>query len=436
MSNLPDPALAKKFFEDQNCVLAEASQSYLQNVKNCFKTMGVEKINFFNCKKYDEAALLIEKTKPRLLLSDFILDGKEAVGLLKLQQQHHDVDSKITIFTSNEAKDAEITKIAEEDVDALFLKPISIGNFQENLLSVIQRKVQPSPYAMKIRDGRNFVYEKKYIEALAQFQEAKTLHEKPSLACYYGGMTQILLSNKEGALQEFQQGQNFQPLHYKCLMAEFDLVFEKDDYEKAYQLIPDMTKNYSLSLKRLSRIFITTVFAKKFEDLPQYYELISKSTDKGEELTRIASHAFLVAGKWHLSKNQKASALDSFEKALAIGQRSIEILQQVIRELIQQNLVPEAEKFLEKVLPADVGTPIYNRIAFSLDLLTLRPEQLVEKARKLLQLGHANKENYVDIVRLFTKVGKKELAESTITKAVVDYPELRELLYKILEGKE
>ena len=383
--------------------------------------------------KYEEALRRIEELKPRILITEYDIDGQKGLALVEQQQRYHDDESRISIVISRNSSDSVIAEAAEEQVDCFLLKPFSTDDFRKKLMAVVASKIRPSEYLVKIKEGRMALNVKDYEKAREAFNEAKKLHEKPSLACFYLGDSYRLLNELPPALAEFQEGLGYNPLHYKCLIGEFEIWVESKDYSKAYELIAPLIKNFPLVPKRLTQVFIVAVFSMKFENLVEYYEHYTKLDQRSPELIKIASAAFYTGGKWYVQRKDLKQALELFDKALTIASRDLSLLEQIINEYLKVGAAQEAMTILGKAQPSDVGTAAYNRLAFQIDQLVLPRGAIVEKARKLAFSGEASPDNYKVIVRIFAEEGRVPLAEAAIDKAVAAYPDLREVLYQILE---
>jgi len=422
----------ESFFENQTCLVVDPSKAFQAAIQQCLKELNVASMQIVMLSKYDEAARRIPELKPRILITEYDIEGQKGLGLVELQQRHFEDQSRISIVISRNSTDSVVAEAAEEQVDCFLLKPFSTEDFRKKLMAVITDKLNPSDYALKIKEGRQALSAKDYETAKNAFQEAKALNEKPSLACFYLGDTFRNLTEPVLALNEFKEGRKYQPLHYKCLIGEFEILVENKDYNKAYELIPILIRNFPLTPRRLTQVFIAAVFSMKFEYLPAYYEQLVKLDQRSPELIRIASVALFTGGKWFLQHKDLTHACDLFEKAITVVGREISFVEQVINELIKADAKQEVQAFFGKVLPADVGSAAYNRLSFKVDLLTLPRGVMLEKARKLAFSGEADLESYKVIVKMFAEEGKVALAESAITAALAVYSDARDVLYEIL----
>lgn len=423
----------QQFFAGQTCLIVEPSKVFLASIQACVKSLELTSTEILVANKYEDAVHFIEKSKPQILIVEYDVEGRNGLTLVDLQRAHHKDSECVTIVVSRNSSDSVIADAAEGDVDGFLLKPFSVEDFKKKLVAVIDTKVSPSPYTQKISTGKSLLAENKYDEAVKFFREAKTADEKPSLACFYAGEVLKTQNDLSGALTEYKEGRKYQPLHYKCLIGEFEILMETKSYKEAHSLIPIIIKNYPLTSHRLVQVFIAAVFSMQFELLPAYYEQYTKLESRSPELVRIAAKALSTGARWYLQKNDLVRSVDLFDKAFKVMNRDILFLDEIVTELLNVGAIEEARQFFAKVLPGDVGGPDYSRLAFNIDLRILPKNDLLERARKFAQSGEASPEHYKVIVKMFAEEGKITFTEGIIQRAVTTFPDLKQSLYQILE---
>lgn len=429
-----NPEALAAVFDNQICLIVEPSASFVSAIRACLKGMGLNNTRVVIATKFREAKPVIAELKPRILICEYDLDGENGIGLVEAQQAVVSDPLRIAIIVSKNPSDSAIAEAAEEQVDSFILKPFSSEDFKQRLTEVVIKKIHPSDYTLKLRRGNLLKAANNLVAANNFFQEAKPLNSKPSLACFYAADVAKLQNQMEQALKEVREGRKYQPLHYRCLVAEFEILMQKKQFNEAHELIAILLKNFPLSPTRLKEVFIASVFSYNFSFLPEYYERFLKLEQRPPELVKVVSLAFFTAGKWSLGKDERASSIDYFEKALATVGREFVMVEKVVMEYVKAKAVNEAQQFLKRVLPDDLHKAGYNRLSFYVDYLTLRPDQLIDRGRKLVQAGEATPEIFTILVTLAAEQGKVTLAETFIQNALLLQPDLRDPLYKILES--
>jgi DNA-binding response OmpR family regulator len=422
----------REFMRDQVCLIVEPSQTFSASIQQCLNEMNLSIGQVITARKFEDAKRVIHERKPKIVITEYEVEAKFGLTLLETQGDYHDELNRVSIIVTRNTTDSAVAEAAEEEIDAYILKPFSPDNFTYKFLEILDRKVRPSEYAKKIRSGKKLFAANQLEAALGEFIESKKLDKKPTLACYYAGQVYQVRGEFQKALAEYREGRTYQPLHYKCLMAEFEELITREGYKEAYRLIPLIKANYPVTSHRLGQIFIAAVFTQHFDEIADYFQLFLKMEGRTPKLVQLTSLALLTAGRYFLGKNDTARACEYFEMGVLASSRDIRYIEKIVHDLLQANAIKEAEYFLAKVQPHDVGTPEHARLAFKVDRHVLTPEQTIEKGRKIVSAGQGTPEVYEILVKTLALAGKEPMAESIISRALEDHPELRAPLYKVL----
>lgn len=425
--------LLSEFMKDQSVLIVEPSPAFTSTIQSCLHGFGVKGNQIMACQKFEDAKRIVADRKPKVLITEYDLGENFGLALIEEQEQHHGEMARISIIVTKNSSDSAVSEAAEEQVDAYILKPFSVDTFNERLREAFSRKVQPSAYVQKIRDGKMELEEKQFNPALSEFDEAKPLNSKPSLAHYYSGHVLQLQGDLKRALREYSEGLRFNPLHYKCLIGQFEVLMEQKNYAEAYKLVGTIRDNYPLTSHRLGQIFIAAVYTQHFDDLPKYYELFLRLDQRTPWLVQLTTLALLTAAKFCVREKNMPKAMLFFDMATVTSARDVKVIEQIVDELFKYRASHEAQTIFTKVLPSDVGTPIHSQIGFKVDSLSMPRDQVIERGRKLVNAGHGNPDIYRTMIQLTMDAGKASLAESVIAKAIETHPSLRAELYKLFE---
>jgi CheY-like chemotaxis protein len=430
---LGSPSRIREFLINQTCLVVEPSNAFASAVKMCLTTLE-ESVRVVFTRNYADAVIKIETLKPRLLVTEYHIDGNFGLGLIEQHRMVIGDEQRVSILITRNADDSVIAEAAEEQVDAYLLKPFSTEEFQARLEAVIEGRAAPTVFKKKIYEGKKLLEAKDYPAAIRLFYEAKKENSLPSLACYYSGESFRRIDDRTRALAEFVEGLHYQPVHYNCLIGKFEVLMDEKWYTKAYDVVPILLRNFPLTAKRLTQIFVTTVFAKRFDDLPVLYEKFLMLENRTRELIKIVSMGMYTAGKWYLAQGQLEVAVEFFDKAATTAGRDFSMLEMIVNELIKTPQCEEhARAFLGKVLLEDINQPHHSQLVFRVDQLTLTKNELMERGRKLIMSGQGSPEIFESVVRLMAEKGKVTLAETMIGKALETHPDLKDRLYEVLE---
>lgn len=426
-------SLLSEFMKDQSVLIVEPSPAFTSTIQSCLHGFGVKGNQVITCQKFTDAKRILADRKPKVLITEYDLGENFGLALIEEQEKHHSEMSRISIIVTKNSSDSAVSEAAEEQVDAFILKPFSVDTFNDRLRDAFARKVQPSAYVQKIREGKNELVDGNYNPALSEFDEAKPLNNKPSLAHYYSGHVLQLQGDLKRALREYSEGLRFNPLHYKCLIGQFEVLMEQKNYHEAYKLVGTIRENYPLTSHRLGQIFIAAVYTQHFDDLPSYYELFLRLDQRTPWLVQLTTLALLTAAKFCVREKNLPKAMIFFDMATVTSARDVKVIEQIIDELFKVKASHEAQLIFAKILPSDVGSPIHSQLGFKVDSMILPRDQVMEKGRKLVMAGHGTPDIYRSMIDLTMALGKAPLAESVIAKAIETHPALRAELYKQFE---
>ncbi len=425
------------FLNNQMALIVEPSNAFFSVIQSCligYKMSG-DKILFAST--YNEAVRMMAEFKPKILITEYMIGKHFGLSLVEKHDDLFDSLSRISIMVTKESSDNAVAEAAEEQLDAYIVKPFSAADMQKRLLEVIKRKMHPSPYVQKIREGKELDKVNNLDGAMSLFAEAKVLNPKPTLACYYLGNGFLTKRNYPSARKEFHEGLTYNELHYKCLTGEFDCLMQENQYQEAYKLAKVIGKNFPVTSLRLGKFFVAAVYTENFEDLPRLYELFTNLDFRPPDLNNLVSLALLTAGRFYIrKKNDIASAIKYFEMTANVSGRNIEIIEKIIDELLKIKNFSNAEAFLKMVRSEDLGTPKQVQLQFKVGRFILSPDAIVEMGRKIMVEGKFNPEMAKIIIQFIVDNGKLPLAESLIVKGVALFPEIRKDLYTILDAGE
>jgi tetratricopeptide (TPR) repeat protein len=427
-------AAINAFLKNEKVLVLEPSSSFGQSIMGCLVEMGSPPENLFFVKRFKEAWDIMEKEKPKVLLTEFSVDGKAGLSLVDLQNKFYDDSTKTAVLVTHNDSQTAVAEAAEEHVDAYILKPFSMGDFKLRLTTLFGQKIYPSDYSKSIKAGRNWLESGDYDKAVESFKLAVHQSSQPSLAYYYTGQTRFLQGNYQKAVVEFAKGLKVNPLHYKCLMGEFDSLFAQKKYEQAYLLVPRIRENYPISPQRLGKVLISAVFSQNFEDLSIYYYLYQNLETRPADLTKVFSAGLMTAAKHFAALHSSTKAIELFEMGMAVTGPDPSYLDQIVRELIRLKALEKAEEFLRKFRSEDVGSAVHARLVFLLSCHLDPRDMAIEKGKKLVAQKTADLDCFKSLIKIIRDIGNQLLAEDMAQKAIQEFPDQRAQIYQLLEA--
>lgn len=430
----PIRPLLGDFMGNEFCILVEDSPSIAANVQRSLQDMGMSSRNIMIARKFHDAEKLICAKRPKLVVTEYEIQGQMGLDLIQLQEEFCEEGDALRVIITKVKSEAAISAAAEEHVDVFILKPFSIETFAQKIDEAVFRKQNPSEYMKTIYAGKKALKMGDFQTAERSFKRARTMDRVPASACYYLGLTYLKTDRHEDALDLFREGKKLQPLNYKCLVAEFEYLLAERRFAEALDVVPSLTLHFPVTAKRLENIYEAVLGHKDYARLLDLHALFLQIEERPEELGTLAAQGYCEGAMHYLKEDDRAKSLTMSEMLFSASGSDFTYIDKMARSYLVVGAADEAIVCFKKISATELGSPRYKLLEFMIDELTATPDQIVEKARRLIQEDIVSPEVFTSAVINCKKIGKKTLGETVIAKAVTYYPDMRSALYKILDA--
>ncbi len=388
--------------------------------------IGAKRANVHTAGTMAEAEAVLSSQEVGLVLSDYEVGGGSGFDLFKIVREKFAKNKKLTLIlvTSNISQTA-VAKAAEEDVDSFIIKPYTIQSIQENLLSSISAKIQPSPYIIKIEEGKALMGAGDYEASVKVFTDALPLHPKPSLAMFYMGQAQYLLQLKDVAKGQYNKGLALNSIHFKCLVGLYELFMKDKKHDEAYQVVKKVAKYFPANPDRLTQIVRLAIITKNYEDMESYYDLFTALDERDSNMTNYLGAGLYVTGKWFLLEGRASQAMQVFDKIAVSCSEFTKFLRAMVTVLAEHGQASAAEKFLSRFHPDAYEHEDYlvSDYIVRCNLAGAQPGELTKKGLELYNRGIRDYHCLRLMVESMTKQGLKDKAKPYQDELNKLYPE-------------
>jgi len=302
------------------------------------------------CGTMAEAEEIINTKKIGIVLSDYLIGGGSGFDLFKMVREKSSPEKKelcLVLVTSNISQTA-VAKAAEEDVDSFIIKPYTVQSIQENLLSTIASKIQPSPYIVKIEEAKTQIMAGNYDEAMNILNAAMKLHPKPALALFYMGQAELLKSQVSQAEGSYSKGLTFNNIHYKCLIGLYELFMKQNKFHEAYQVVKKIAKYFPANPDRLTQVVRLTIQTGNYEDMQMYYEIFTQLDERNAHMTNFMGAGMYISGKHCFMNNKIDIGMKFFDNVAVSCSEHTKFIRAMISVLVEHNKADDAMKFLSR----------------------------------------------------------------------------------------
>lgn len=387
---------------------------------------------------YEEALQKFSSLAPKVVFVDYEMKkGQSGFDFYNVFKETHKSRLETLFFLVTEKNsDSLASRVAEEDIDSMVVRPFTYTALEKLFLDVISNKLKPSDYFKIIEQGKVLITEQKFEEAMTVLAGAKGIDPKPTLACYYEGVAAKALKNIEKAQACFEAGLAIEPTHYKCLFGLFDLKMEGSDFEKAYALATKISQSHPISPNRIPTFVRLSVVNRAYDDILNYYRIFSELDQADAMLATYIAAGLVICGKSLLNRGNSKDGLSALKKATEVCKGKVSILQEIIVTLFKAGLEEEAGRELSKAPDAVKNDP--KVLLAELELIQKKgsKDHVLQRCLELLKQGV--KEELVFELAISYSVElqrRKDAVEELVAAACLAHPARSDHFKGLASGK-
>tara|TARA_Y100000780_G_scaffold132772_1_gene119420 strand:- start:132279 stop:133583 length:1305 start_codon:yes stop_codon:yes gene_type:complete len=415
--------LFKAFLEKNKVLIVDKSSASRRRLAKTLIDMGCKRNQIFSVAHYSEALETIKTEKPKLVLSDFNVQGGSGFDLFKeyRQMEKELSDTTLILITSNISQSA-VAKAAEEDVDSFIIKPYTVQSLEKSLVTAVINKLYPSKYMKKIDEGKKLLLEGDYEKALEVFDEAMKLTEQPSLALFYHGQAKYFLDQVDEAKADYKKGLEVNKIHFKCQVGLFELFKKEKKYAEAYSVVKNIAKYFPANPERLKEVVRLAVVTENYDDLEMFYETFTELEERPADVVNYMCSGLYVLGRFRFFNGHKSQAKDIFDKICISCMGDPKFLKAMIIKYVEEKMFPEAQEVLRRY-PTDTGDQTgYMVSTYLANSSDMSIDELVSSGLELFNNGHRHPLAAEILIQALYKSGSKK-ADQYLEEALHDWPE-------------
>ena len=337
------------YIETNEILVVDKNSSSRSRLMKIMVDLGAKRHMVHTAGHLEEAIQLIETKKIGIVLSDYTIGGGSGFDLFKAVREKYPNNKKLSLIlvTSNISQSA-VAKAAEEDVDSFIIKPYTLQSIQENLVSTIASKVQPSAYVLKIEEGKEQINIGNYAEAVNILKQAIPLHSRPALALFYIGQAEYLQKAADQAQGSYNKGLAFNNIHFKCLIGLYEIFMRQEKFTEAYQVVKKIAQFFPANPDRLTQIVRLAIRTMNYDDMQIYYEVFTTLEERTPVMINYIGSGMYIAGKYNMLNKKFPEANRFFDNIAVSCSEFPKFTRSIITILIEYDQVDSAEKFMKR----------------------------------------------------------------------------------------
>ena len=381
--------LFRKFLSENQIVIADKSSASRRRLVKTIVDMGAKRNQIHSVAHYSEAVNVIESEKPKLILSDYKINGGSGFELFKHYKEKYPEEKKaVLILVTSNISQSPVAKAAEEDVDSFIIKPYTIKSLEKSLTDSVLAKLFPSKYIQTIDAGKEQLFAGNYGEALKVFDQAISLDPKPSLALFYHGQTKYFMKDLQEAEGDYKEGLKINHIHYKCQVGLYEMFKKEGKDKEAYDVVKNIAKYFPANPDRLKEVIHLAIKTGNFEDIEIYYELFTELDERTPDVINFICAGMYVSGKYYFQIKDEDKARKIFEKAAIAAAGTTKFLRGMVVSLVENGIFRDAQSLISRFDFSEQDSFDYvvsNYLAYFKDM---SPNQRISGALEIHNKGH------------------------------------------------
>jgi CheY-like chemotaxis protein len=417
--------LFKEFLSSGNIMIVDKSSASRRRLTKTLVDLGAKRNQIESVAHYSEAVENITTKKPKLILSDYQLNGGSGFDLFKEYRiKYPDEKKSVLILVTSNISQSAVAKAAEEDVDSFIIKPYTVQSLEKSLINTVIAKLYPSEYVQAIERGKEAMFAGNYEEALTIFDEAKALNKKPSLAVFYHGQTKYMMELMAEAENDYKRGLEINNIHFKCQIGLYELFMKDKKYHEAYSIVKNIAKYFPANPDRLKEVVRLAMITENYSDMEMFYDLFVQLDERPEDVINYICSGLYIAGKFYMMTEDKVKAREVFEKVGVSCSGIPKFLTAMIKVLVENEVHDDAQKLVSRYSngPEDQGPyKIGNYIAYSSETNTT---ELISKGLELWNNGNKDPDAVRMLINALRSEGSDKKANDYLDEAQHLWPNI------------
>jgi CheY-like chemotaxis protein len=416
--------LFKDFLINNEILVVDKSSASRRRLTKSLVDMGGKRQLIHSVAHFSEAVEIIKDSKPKLVLSDYTVNGGSGFDLFKEYRAIHPDEKKSTLvlITSNISQSA-VAKAAEEDVDSFIIKPYTVQSLEKSMINAVISKLYPSPYIQKIEEGKELLFAKSFEQALQTFEEAIPLHKKPSLAHFYHGQAKYLLQDLDEASDDYHKGLAINNIHYKCQIGLYELFMQEEKFYRAYEVVKNIAKYFPANPDRLKEVVRLAVQTQNYQDMEDYYGIFVELDERTEDVVNFVCSGMYILGKYALQQGDEAKGKRVFEKVAISCAGMTKFLRAMIVELVNCGINEDAEKIMSRFPSGTTGTADYMIAQFMVSSVNMSNSEKMSGALEVYNAGHKDYNVFQILIQSMRDEGYDDKVDDYIYEAKKLWPD-------------
>lgn len=423
------------YFENKTWLIIESSAGTRASIKKSLSMLGSKLNNMFDAdNRVDAESFIVAKT-PHFVLGAQQVNGGVLTDLFQLHQKC--VPNRLNagfFIIADEGSITDIATILEYEMDGLITLPFTGFTIIDTVLSGMTRKITPTPYILKLEEGRSAYLKNELDHATDIFEAATQMHSHPYEAFFYLGQIYKDHNLQDKAREAFEESLFHNSDYFRALKNLGSLYYQTKDYKKAYDVNFLMARKYPVLPEKIPELIRLSIINKKYEDINNYLNIFAEMKTSNADTQMSLSAGLAVLGKYFIHNNEIVKGVNALKTAYKFSNGKYEILDNIMNSFEECKSLQVLLELFDSTDLSQWGDSVQGLYFHTLhqvssdDAMVLSiGEQLLRKKVKDI---HIYKGMIERGIKMHRKIGN---IEGLVLEAIKNFPDKRDEFEKLLQ---
>ena len=412
------------YFEDKTWLIVDPSTSTRTSIKKSIMQIGVKVANISDTDNINIAKEIIATKKPNYLLGNKTITGGTTMSLYKAHSEASPNRIKSGFFIiADESSLSEVAYALEYEMDGMIITPFTGLTIIECLVNSLIPKLTPTPYLMKIEEGREHFMKGNFTKAEEIFQSAMMLTRYPYEANYFLG--QIFEANKEisMAITAYEDSVTLNSGYFKALNRLSQLYYQQKDFKKAYEVNVSISEKYPTPPNKIPELIKLSIINKKYEDINNYLKLFNAIESPDIDTQKSLSAGLAVLGKHFFSMGEEARAIDALKVAFRYCNGKYEIVKSLVQSFEEHHQLDILAEMFNQTELSHWSDNVQALYFYTLNLTSKDDHNVILVGEQMLKRNIKDVLIYKGLIERGIKLKRKSgVIEGLILEAIKSFP--------------
>jgi len=260
------------------------------NMRRTIKNM-LRQIGFEHIEEADDGDTAVQKLQSgtfNFVILDWNMPRMPGIQVVRAVRADNNLRYLPILMVTAENWEDEIVEAAEEDVNGYIIKPFVTKTLENKIAEILEKVKNPPEGEVMFNKGRDFLHNKKYDEAIAEFEKALKIKPNSAKATYYLGLAYLEKGDIDKAEETLKKAISFNARYVKAHHSLGDVLIKKGDIKGAITHLEQATAISPRIPQRQLLLGGLYIKEKRFKDtIPVFKKAIEHSFNLTETKEKI-----------------------------------------------------------------------------------------------------------------------------------------------------